>query len=250
MPSAKKTSGMRVVFFGTPEFAVPSLAALARRHEVALALTQPDRPKGRGRQVAEPPVKELARELGIPVLQPERLDEASLRPRFEAAGAEAAVVVAYGLKVPDWLLAFHPRGARQRPRLAAARVPRRIAGEPRDHGRGRRDRRDDDAPGLAHGRRADPHAAAHADRPGGDRGGAGRPPRRARRGTAGRDPRRTRLRDRAAAGAGRGARELRAQAPQGGRPDRLVPPRAGDRRTSCAASTPGRGRTRTSTAGR
>jgi methionyl-tRNA formyltransferase len=102
---------MRVVFFGTPEFAVPSLAALARRHQVALALTQPDRPKGRGRQVAEPPVKALARELGIPVLQPERLEEASLRPRLEAAGAEAAVVVAYGLKVPDWLLAFHRFGA-------------------------------------------------------------------------------------------------------------------------------------------
>jgi methionyl-tRNA formyltransferase len=102
---------MRVVFFGTPEFAVPSLAALARRHEVALALTQPDRPKGRGRQVAEPPVKALARELGIPVLQPERLVEAELRPHLEAAGAEAAVVVAYGLKIPDWLLAFHQRGA-------------------------------------------------------------------------------------------------------------------------------------------
>lgn len=102
---------MRVVFCGTPEFAVPSLAALVRRHDVALVLTQPDRPKGRGREIAEPPVKVLARERGIPVLQPERLDEAVLRPRLEAAGAEAAVVVAYGLKVPDWLLAFFPRGA-------------------------------------------------------------------------------------------------------------------------------------------
>lgn len=102
---------MRVVFFGTPEFAVPSLAALARRHEVALALTQPDRPKGRGRRVAEPPVKALALALGVPVLQPERLEEASLRPRLDAVGAEAAVVVAYGLKIPDWLLAFHRLGA-------------------------------------------------------------------------------------------------------------------------------------------
>ena len=102
---------MRVVFFGTPAFAVPSLAALARRHEVALVLTQPDRPKGRGRQVTEPPVKVLARDLGIPVLQPERLDEAPLRTQLAAASAEAAVVVAYGLKIPDWLLAFHPRGA-------------------------------------------------------------------------------------------------------------------------------------------
>jgi methionyl-tRNA formyltransferase len=102
---------MRVVFFGTPDFAVPSLAALARRHEVALVVTQPDRPKGRGRQVAEPPVKALARDLCIPVLQPERLEEASVRPHLATAGAEAAVVVAYGLKIPDWLLAFHPRGA-------------------------------------------------------------------------------------------------------------------------------------------
>jgi methionyl-tRNA formyltransferase len=102
---------MRVVFLGTPEFAVPSLSALVRRHDVALVLTQPDRPKGRGRQVAEPPVKALARSFGLLVLQPETLGEAEMRPHFERAGAEAAVVVAYGLKIPDWLLAFHPRGA-------------------------------------------------------------------------------------------------------------------------------------------
>jgi methionyl-tRNA formyltransferase len=102
---------MRVVFLGTPEFAVPSLAALARRHAVALVLSQPDRPKGRGRHLAEPPVKVLARSLDLPVLQPEALDERELRPHFERAAAEAAVVVAYGLKIPDWLLALHPRGA-------------------------------------------------------------------------------------------------------------------------------------------
>ena len=102
---------MRVVFLGTPEFAVPSLAALARRFEVALVLTQPDRPKGRGRHLAEPPVKTLARSLDLPVLQPATLDEAGMRPHFERAGAEALVVVAYGLKIPDWLLALHPRGA-------------------------------------------------------------------------------------------------------------------------------------------
>ena len=102
---------MRIVFLGTPEFAVPSLAALARRCDVALVLTQPDRPKGRGRHLAEPPVKALARSLDLPVLQPETLDEQQMRPHFERAGAEAAVVVAYGLKIPDWLLALHPRGA-------------------------------------------------------------------------------------------------------------------------------------------
>jgi len=102
---------MRVVFFGTPEFAVPSLAALVRRFDVALVLTQPDRPKGRGRHLAEPPVKALARSFDLPVLQPETLVEEQLRPVLEQAEAEAAVVVAYGLKIPDWLLALHPRGA-------------------------------------------------------------------------------------------------------------------------------------------
>ncbi len=90
---------------------MPSLAALVRRFEVALVLTQPDRPKGRGRRLAEPPVKALARDFGLPVLQPETLGEREMRPHFEQARAEAAVVVAYGLKIPDWLLALHPRGA-------------------------------------------------------------------------------------------------------------------------------------------
>lgn len=101
---------MRAVFFGTPEFAVPSLQVLAAVHEVALAVTQPDRPKGRGRRPQAPPVKELAAALGIPVAQPERLDEPAVRPVLEAAGAEIGVVVAYGLRLPDWLLAFFPRG--------------------------------------------------------------------------------------------------------------------------------------------
>jgi methionyl-tRNA formyltransferase len=102
---------VRVVFLGTPEFAVPSLEALARRFDVALVLTQPDRPKGRGRHLAEPPVKALASRLGLPVLQPSTLEEAPMRTHFEHAGAEALVVVAYGLKIPDWLLRMHPRGA-------------------------------------------------------------------------------------------------------------------------------------------
>jgi len=102
---------VRVVFLGTPEFAVPSLAALARRFDVALVLTQPDRPKGRGRHLAEPPVKSLACSLGLPVLQPAKLDETGMRPHFEQASAEALVVVAYGLKIPDWLIRMHPRGA-------------------------------------------------------------------------------------------------------------------------------------------
>ncbi len=102
---------MRVVFLGTPQFAVSSLAALAARHEVALVVSQPDRPRGRGRQTAPTPVKELALSLGLPVRQFERLREPEARAAFEAAGAEAAVVVAYGLLVPDWLIAMHRLGA-------------------------------------------------------------------------------------------------------------------------------------------
>lgn len=102
---------MRVVFLGTPDFAVPSLAAVARRHEVTLVVTQPDRPKGRGRRLAPPPVKELALRLGLPVFQPADLREETARPQFAAAAADVAVVVAYGLKIPPWLLAFHRLGA-------------------------------------------------------------------------------------------------------------------------------------------
>ena len=98
----------------------------------------------------------LARSLGLPgapARAPRRGDDAPAAS--SAAGAEAAVVVAYGLKIPDWLLALPPARRGQRPRLAAAGLPRRRAGEPRDHQRRRRDRRDDDAARLADGRRAD-----------------------------------------------------------------------------------------------
>ena len=65
---------MRVVFLGTPEFAVPSLDALvAAGHSVVAVFTQPDRPKGRGQQLAESPVKQSALRLGLPVFQPERI---------------------------------------------------------------------------------------------------------------------------------------------------------------------------------
>ena len=152
-----------------------------------------------------------------------------MRPHFEQARAEAAVVVAYGLKIPDWLLALHPRGAINvhgsllPAYRGAAPVNRAIINGDAETGR------DDDAAGLAHGRRADADAAAHADRAGGDRGRGHRAPRRAGRGAARRDARRPGLGDRAAARAGRGARDLRPEAAQGGRPDRLDARRAGDR---------------------
>ena len=65
---------MKLVFMGTPDFAVPALAALAAGgHEISAVVTQPDKPKGRGKAMQMPPVKEEALALGIPVLQPERI---------------------------------------------------------------------------------------------------------------------------------------------------------------------------------
>lgn len=97
---------MKLVFCGTPAFAVPALkAVLAAGHDVALAVTQPDRPSGRGMQMVEPPVKVTAREAGIPVVQPEKIkSNLEFRARLEEIQPDAIVVVAYGRIVPKWML--------------------------------------------------------------------------------------------------------------------------------------------------
>jgi methionyl-tRNA formyltransferase len=97
---------MKLVFCGTPEFAVPCLQALLDAgHDVALVLTQPDRPAGRKMELQTPPVKQLATKLGLPILQPERLKtNADLRARLETIQPDAIVVVAYGRIIPDWML--------------------------------------------------------------------------------------------------------------------------------------------------
>ena len=86
----------RLVFMGTPGFAVPSLRALQERYEVVLVVTQPDRPAGRGRGLAESAVKVVARELGLPLLQPDSLRNPGALARLEAARPSAIVVAAYG----------------------------------------------------------------------------------------------------------------------------------------------------------
>ena len=96
---------MRIVFLGTPEFAVPSLEALAARFEVALVVVQPDRPRGRGRAVAPPPVKARALELGLPVLQAERPNRPGTIGALTAVQADLFVVVAYGAILSPALLA-------------------------------------------------------------------------------------------------------------------------------------------------
>jgi methionyl-tRNA formyltransferase len=96
---------LRLLFFGTPAFAVPSLEALlAAGHSVAAVVTQPDRPKGRGHHVTAPPVKVRALEAGLEVLQPERIRDPATMARVEALGADLAVVAAYGKILPQPLL--------------------------------------------------------------------------------------------------------------------------------------------------
>lgn len=101
---------MRIVFMGTPEFAVAPLAALIELHDVALVVTQPDRPAGRGRELAAPPVKELALSMGVPVIQPRSARMPEFVSALRQTGAELGVVVAYGKILPGDVLEAFPRG--------------------------------------------------------------------------------------------------------------------------------------------
>lgn len=96
---------MRIVFFGTPQFAVPTLERLvASPHQVVTAVTQPDRPRGRGQHVTEGPVKAAARAHGIPVLQPDRLKNREFLDALAALAPDLGVVAAYGKILPQDLL--------------------------------------------------------------------------------------------------------------------------------------------------
>lgn len=87
---------MNVVFIGTGAFACPALEALAAAHDVSLVVTQPDRPAGRGRRLRQPPVKELARRLDLPILQPERINRQAAVHEMERLKPDVAVVASYG----------------------------------------------------------------------------------------------------------------------------------------------------------
>jgi len=95
---------------GSPEFAVPCLRALAAAHEVALVVSQPDKPAGRGGQLTAPAVKRAAQDLALPVVQPRSARTGELRDALVASGAELAVVVAYGKILPAAVLEALPRG--------------------------------------------------------------------------------------------------------------------------------------------
>jgi methionyl-tRNA formyltransferase len=101
---------MRVVFMGSPDFAVPSLEALIAAHEVVLVVTQPDKPAGRGGKVSAPAVKIAAERAGIEVYQPASARKPEVAERLRATGAELGGVVAYGKILPTAVLEAFPRG--------------------------------------------------------------------------------------------------------------------------------------------
>ena len=102
---------MRIVFMGTPDFAVPSLQALLDAgHEVCAVYTQPDKPQGRKQVLTAPPVKELALQRGIPVYQPATLKNEDEQAKLRALAPEVIIVVAYGKLLPKAVLDIPPRG--------------------------------------------------------------------------------------------------------------------------------------------
>ena len=102
---------MRIVFMGTPEFAVPSLKSLVREgHEIAAVITQPDRPAGRGKQQKASAVKVVAQKLGLTVWQPEKINTAETLESLTVLQPELIVVVAYGKKLPAAILQLPARG--------------------------------------------------------------------------------------------------------------------------------------------
>ena len=102
---------MRIVFMGTPAFAVPSLEKLIEAgHELAGVFTQPDKPKNRGMKLLPPPVKVCAQEHGIPVYQPARLRDGSALAQIQALAPELIVVAAYGRILPDEILDYPKLG--------------------------------------------------------------------------------------------------------------------------------------------
>ena len=95
---------MRVLYMGTPQFAVPSLKKLAERFEVVAVVTQPDKPKGRGNKLTPPPVKVAALELGLPVYQPLKVRDPEFLKLVEELNPDIVLVAAYAKLIPKSLL--------------------------------------------------------------------------------------------------------------------------------------------------
>ena len=102
---------MRIIFMGTPDFSVGTLEALVEAgHEVCLVVTQPDKPKGRGKEMQYTPVKEAALKHGIEVYQPRRIREAECVEKLRQYNADIMVVIAFGQIIPKEILEMVPYG--------------------------------------------------------------------------------------------------------------------------------------------
>ena len=139
---------LRLVFMGTPDFAVPTLVELAGAgHEIAAVYTRAPKPKGRGMDLQDTPVAREAKRLGIPVLTPSTLKTPEAQAEFAAHGADAAVVVAYGMILPKAVLDARAARLLQSACVAVAALARRGADQSRDHGGRCRVGRDGDEDG-------------------------------------------------------------------------------------------------------
>ncbi len=108
----QSTMSFKIVFAGTPEFAVPSLQALLQSsHSVIAVYTQPDRPSGRGQHLTFNPIKTLATTYSLPIYQPIQLHDPKLQQHLQGLGADIMVVIAYGLILPRSILTSFPMGA-------------------------------------------------------------------------------------------------------------------------------------------
>jgi methionyl-tRNA formyltransferase len=112
LQSGPTPGSMRLVFCGTPRFAVPTLERLVEAgHTVPLVVTQPDRPRGRGMEVTVSPVKDAALHLGLAVAQPEKIkNNTEFREQLEAVLPDAIIVVGYGRIIPQWMIDLPPLG--------------------------------------------------------------------------------------------------------------------------------------------
>ncbi|MBN2254283.1 MAG: methionyl-tRNA formyltransferase, partial [Deltaproteobacteria bacterium] len=101
----------RIVFMGTPDFAIPSLEILlANGYPVIAAVSQPDRPKGRGRKLIPPPLKVVAEKSGIPVLQPESVRDLGFMEQFKQLSPDMIALAAFGQIIPKDILDIPPLG--------------------------------------------------------------------------------------------------------------------------------------------
>ena len=141
---------MRIVFMGTPDFAVGTLQALVEsgKHEIAAVVTQPDRPKGRGQKMLMTPVKEYALSQGLPVYQPAKVKTPEVIAQLRELRPEIIVVAAFGQLLNQELLAFRMR---QCTRFAAAEISRCGTDPLCDFAGRKRIRRNDHADGYRHG---------------------------------------------------------------------------------------------------